>query len=129
VSWFTWGDSPTEIGATYAAYRVLGYSDEDAAVAAQEAFLDRPMTAAERAAFVAGIQAEGGVIADTAENIGADIGRVVDKGGKGFFGELGPTGWLVVGGAGLAAVALIVSSRSVGAGAEFLRDLRRRNRA
>lgn len=109
MSWFSWGDNPTEIGATYAVYRALGYSDEDAAVAAQEAYLDRPMTDAERAAFVAGIQAEGGVIADTAGNIGADIGNIVDKGGKGFFGELGPTGWLLVGGAGLAAVALVAS--------------------
>jgi len=109
VSLFSWGDSPTEIGATYAAYRVIGYSDEEAAVAAQEAYLDRPMTEAERAAFVAAIQAEGGVIAMTVGNVAEDAGRVTEQASRGFFGTLGPTGWVLVAGAGLAAVAVVAS--------------------
>lgn len=109
MSWFSWGDNPTEIGATYAAYRAIGYSDEEAAVAAQEAYLDRPMTDAERAAFIEGIQAEGGVVADTAGNVAADVGRVTEQASRGFFGMLGPTGWVLVAGAGLAAVAVVAS--------------------
>jgi len=110
---FNWGNNPTELGTTYAAYRALGYSDVDAAVLAQEEYLDRPLTDAERAAFRAAIVEGGGVPAIAAEDAGKAAADIASGAGKGFFGGLDASGWaLVVGGVALVGGAAYVAWRA-----------------
>lgn len=107
------GNNPTELGAVYAAYRALGYSDVDAAVLAQEEYLDRPLTADERAAFAASLTAGGGVLEITAQDVGEAAGGIVSSGGAGFFSSLDASGWvLVVGGAALVGGAAYVALKA-----------------
>lgn len=109
---FNLGNNPTELGAVYAAYRALGYSDEDAAVLAQEEFLDRELTAEERAAFTAALRAAGGTIPLTAGDLGSAGADILSAGGAGFFGALSPAGWVaVVGGAAVLGGAVYLSWR------------------
>ncbi len=110
---FNFGDTPTELGAVYAAYRALGYSDVAAAVLAQEEYLDRPLTADERAAFVQALTAGGGVLEITAQDVGQAAGEIVSSGGAGFFSSLDASGWaLVVGGVALVGGAAYVAWRA-----------------
>lgn len=123
---FTWGDNPTEVGASYAFYRVIGYSDTEAASFAMETTLDRELTPEEEKAFAAEIEQGGGVIPSTVENVARDVASVSDAAGRGFFGSLGVGGWLLVGAAGLATVAYISGSPAVKLGSSALSEYRRK---
>lgn len=109
----SWGDNPTEVGATWAAYRLLGYSDEEAARYAVEAALDRELTDAEAKAYAEELKRSGGVIAMTAEDIGKSAASVASGAGKGFFSGLDAAGWAaVVGGVALVGGAVYVAWRA-----------------
>lgn len=110
---FNWGNNPTELGTTYAAYRALGYSDTDAAILAQEEYLDRPLTADERAAFAKALTAGGGVLTIAAEDAGKAAADIASGAGAGFFGGLDASGWaLVVGGVALVGGAAYVALKA-----------------
>lgn len=104
-----WGDNPTEIGATWAFYRALGYSDTAAARYAMEAALDRELTDAETKAYADELIRSGGVVQATAEEAGSGAGAILSGAGRGFFGSLDAAGWAaVVGGAAVIAGAAYV---------------------
>lgn len=108
----SWGDNPTEVGATYAAYRLLGYSDEEAARYAVEAALDRELTEAEAQAYAEELRRSGGVVQAAAEDVGSGAGDILSGAGRGFFGSLDPAGWAaVVGGVALLGGAVYVAWR------------------
>jgi hypothetical protein len=107
-----WGDNPTEIGATYAFYRALGYSDEEAARYALEEQLDRELTDQEAAAYANELERSGGVVTSAATDVGSSVGAVVSGASTGFFGSLSPAGWAaVVGGAAVLGGAVYLSWR------------------
>ena len=108
----SWGDNPTEVGATYAAFRLLGYSDEEAARYAVEAALDRELTDAEAKAYAEELKRSGGVVQATAEDVGSGAGDILSGAGRGFFSSLDAAGWAtVVGGVALVGGAAYVAWR------------------
>jgi len=107
-----WGDNPTEIGASWAFYRALGYSDTDAARYAIQAALDRELTDAEAKAYAEELSRSGGVVQATAEEAGSGAADILSGAGRGFFGSLDAAGWAaVVGGAAVVAGAAYVAWR------------------